>query len=367
MTVRRRNLAFDSALVPAIMKMSLIDPAFSYSCIVMSAAYSTIHKGSAKPDVEFMTVYGRATKTLHEQIARQASGTFSVPTIMAAVNLMMAHGIGFGDLTALTAHWKGIQALVRACGGFHLLSPVAAGLCLWLDYWFTLYTNREPVWTKQVITKPHIVLEDAPSRTCGAYFESTEAEVNFPESLLSVCFNTCRLIELLEDKVKDTSTLARWGYFGYKRDTMCTQNAIVHFEQHGQGTKSECLSLTMNLFLLLTLRMVPWKMPMIILCTQLREAIIRTNLDDYWAEDVDMLTWILFIAQAAGEHWKDKEWALELLRDTLEFRQGKTPNLWPQEWWEMERQNLQQFAWSEIFLDESFQKTSSRLVSWDES
>ena len=368
MTNPKRVLAFDTQYCSALVKAALADPALSYSCIAQSAAYSTIHgKGLSEPDIDFLTVYVRATKVLHEQIAKQTSGRCSDATIMAAVNLMMSHGIGFGDRLALVAHWKGIQTLVMACGGIHNISGQVAGLILWLDYWYTLYTNERPLYMDLVMTKPVILLDDPPDRTYGSSFESPEMEEAFSPELLSVCLDSCRLIELLEDKVNNTSSPARWQYFMYKRDTMCIRNAAVHYQQCGQGTKAECLSLTMNLFLLLTLRMVPWRMPLIIVCNQLRTALSCTDLDQHWGEDVDMLAWTLFILQAAAKYWDGAQWGLDLLEATLYFRRGLSTDLWPLDWWEMERQNLHGFAWSMIFLDEQFDQTRDKLSSCQES
>lgn len=370
MTNPKRVLAFDLQYCSALIKAALSDPALSYSCLAQSAAYSTIHgRGLSKPDVGFLSVYVRATQVLQEQIQQQSSGKYSNETIMAAVNLMMSHGIGFGDQLALTAHWQGIRTLVTACGGIHNVAGQVAGLILWLDYWYTLYTNRRPLYVDQVMTRPVIQLDNPPNQIYGSYFEQAEMEEAFAPQLLGICLDSCRLIELLEDKVHDTSTTARWQYFMYKRDSMCTRNAIVHHQQHSRGTEAECISLTMNLFLLLTLRMVPWRMPLIIVCDQLRVALSNTDLANNWSEHVDMLTWILFILQAAAQqsHWDGKKWALYLLGTALQFRRGKAVHLWPLDWWELERENVQTFAWSNVFLDESFRKTLGELATQDDN
>ncbi len=121
----------------------------------------------------------------------------------------------------------------------------------------------------------------------------------------------------------------------------------------------------MNLFLLLTLRMVPWRMPLITVCDQLRTALSSTDLAYYWDENVDMLTWILFMVQAASKYWNGSQWALELLQNTLRFRSGQSTDLWSSTEWELERQNLYSFAWSKIFLDEHFEETRAKLADHD--
>ena len=333
---------------------------------MQSAAYSIIHgKGLSNPDEDFMFVYMRATRVLHEQISNQSSGRYSDATIMAAVNLMMSHGIGFGNSLSLAAHWKGIQALVTACGGIHNVSPQVAGLILWLDYWHTLYTNKRPLYMDQNTIRAVIVLDNPPDRTYGSSFELAETIEKFPSDLVSSCLDNCRLIELHEDKVHNTSTPSRWQYFMYKRDSVCTRLAAVHYYQHCQGTKAECLSLTMNLFLLLTLRMVPWRMPVVTVCNQLKTALSCTDLAYYWDEDIDMLTWILFLVQAVSKYWDGTQWALELLEDTLRFQSGQSTDLWSSTEWELQRQNLYSFAWSKVFLDEHFEETRAKLADKD--
>ena len=116
------------------------------------------------------------------------------------------------------------------------------------------------------------------------------------------------------------------------------------------------------MILLLTLRMVPWKSPANELSDQLKTALIASGATtSFWRLDIDILLWILFILSAAGDHWDDRPWAIDLLQQTLEAKYGPLQVDWPTNWEEQETFNLKRFAWSDILLGPSFQNTCHEL------
>jgi hypothetical protein len=285
-----RRLAFDSTYSPVLLRQAYSDPATCHSCLAMSATYMAVHSQNLRaPDEKLSAVYEAALRALRAQLIREKAKPRAT-TVMAAVNLIMAQAIGMCDKEALVAHRTGIQGFVKAWGGIHNLEPQLVALIIWTDYWATMFTGLPPLYT-HLLSRMDIRLEKPPPRTCGSAFEEPRMRGLVSTILLENCQITCRLVELVQDKVNKTSTPARWQYFTYKRDTMATRNAVVHTELFGTGSKSECIGLAMNLLLFLTLRMVPWKSPSNELCDQMKTALIASGaVTDSWRTDIDICT-----------------------------------------------------------------------------
>ena len=356
-----KRLAFDSTYSPLLLKQAYADSATCYSCLAMAATYTAIHgRGLRAPDEKLSAVYELALRALRAQLIRE-QGKPRPTTVMAAVNLAMAQAVGMSDKDALGAHRIGIESFVRAWGGIHNLEPQLVSLIIWTDYWATLFTGLPPLYM-HLLSSVGIELEKPPLRRYGHAFEEPRMRDITSTMLLENCQITCRLVELVEDKVNKTSTTARWQYWTYKRDCMATRNAVVHSELFRAGTRAECISLTINMILLLTLRMVPWKSPANELSDQLKTALIASGATtSFWRLDIDILLWILFILSAAGDHWDNRPWAIDLLQQTLEAKYGPMQVDWPANWEEQETFNLTRFAWSDILLGPSFQNTCHEL------
>lgn len=359
--VTPRSLAFDSTYLPLLLKQAYADSATCHSCLAMASTYAAVHGQDLRtPDESLSRVYEAALRALRAQLI-QEKGKPRTTTVMAAVNLIMAQAIGMCDKEALNAHRTGIESFIRALGGIHNLEPQLVSLIIWTDYWATLFTGLPPMHT-HLLSSIDIKLERPPAQKYGHAFEEPRMRGIVSPLLLENCRITCRLIELVEDKVNKTSNPARWQYWTYKRDCLATRNAVVHSELFGAATKAECISLTMNIILLLTLRMVPWKSPANELCDQMKIALIASGArSSFWNLDIDILLYILFIVSAAGEHWDDRSWALDLLQQTLQAKYGPIQVDWPTNWEEQEIFNLKRFAWSEVLLGAAFQGTCHEL------
>jgi hypothetical protein len=362
MTSPARVRAFDEAYCSVMIHPALEDPALCQSVIAMAATYSAIHRRNLRaPDARLLSIYGRTFKVLRQQTDRAGGGKRPDTIIMATLNLLMCYGIAFGNKSSMAAHPATLRNLVNACGGIFNLSALPAALSLWADYYVTLYTGQTPVFLEQARVMPDIPLSNPPAVVYGRDLDSFRTGGLISQALLDVCLNTCRLTELLEDRVSGNTNQARWEYFNYKRNTMAMRNGMVHSELFGSGTKAECISLIHNLFLFLVLRLMPWNAPCINLCDQLRSALLASGLHDSWGRDIDVLLWVLFTLLAGAESWDDKNWALALLLRTLSHRYGSEQPKWPRDWCESQRLNLVRFTWSDTYLTPSF-KTTCRDV-----
>jgi hypothetical protein len=364
MTNPVRIMAFDAAYCPLLIRQALADPALCHSFIAMAATYSAIHgRGVQAPDAKLFSIYDRTFRVLRQQVSQTSSGKPSDSTIMAAINLLMCHGLAFGDKSAIAAHPAALKTLVDACGGIANLNGQPAALTLWADFYVTLYTGQTPVFLEQAGVMPDIPLSNPPPAVYGGILDDLMTRGLISTALSNVCYNTCRLTELLEDRVSGNTNPARWEYFHYKRNTMAMRNGSVHAELSGSGTKAECISLVLNLFMFLVLRLMPWKAPVANLCDQLQTALLATGLQDYWGRDIGVLLWVLFTLVASAEHWQGKPWALRVLLNTLSCHYGCEPDGWPPNWCELQWLNLMRYAWSEIYLRKSFQKTCRELMT----
>jgi hypothetical protein len=363
MTSPVRILAFDSAYLPLLLRQALTDPALCHTLIAMAATYSSVHgKCLQAPDAKLFSIYGRTFRVLRQHVSQNRHRRPSDSTIMAAINLLMCHGLAFGDKSAIAAHPVALKNLVDGCGSISNLNGQPAALTLWADYYVTLYTGEKPNFLEQAGVMPDVPLSNPPPAVYGGGLESLVERGLISPALLDVCQQTCRLTELLEDRVSGNANQARWEYFNYKRNTMAMRNGCVHAELFGSGTKAECISLVHNLYMFLALRLMPWKAPIVNLCDQLRSALLASGLNDYWAGDVNVLTWVLFILLASAKHWEGKQWALQLLLDTLSHHYASELTHWPPNWFELQRLNLMRFTWSETYLSESFKTTCRDLA-----
>lgn len=368
MTDPVRIRAFDSAYCPILIRQALADPALCHTYIAMAATYSAIHGQSLQaPDAKLFSIFDRTFRVLRQQISQNRRAKPSDSLIMAAINLLMCHGLAFGDRTAIAAHPVALKNLVDACGGIANLSSQPASLTLWADFYVTLYTGQKPTFLEQAAVMPDIPLSNSPPVMYGGSLDGLVARGLISPALLNVCQNTCRLTELLEDRVAGNANPARWEYFNYKRNTMAMRNGTMHAALFASGTKAECIGLVHNLFLFLVLRLMPWKVLILNLCDQLRTALVATGLQDYWRQDRDVLLWVLFMLLAGAEQWRDKQWALRLLSEMLSNYYGCKAEHWPPDWCEMQRLNLMRFTWSEIYLTASFTTTCREVVMINQS
>lgn len=358
-----RVRAFDVAYCSVMIHQALVDPALCHTVIAMAATYSAIHRhGLRAPDAKLLSIYDRTFKILRQQTAQADQSKQSSLIVMAMLNLLLCYGLAFGDKSIIAAHPTTMKNLVNACGGISNLSAQPAALSLWSDYYVTLYTGKKPTFLEEATVLPDIPLSNPPAAVYGCDLDDLRARGLISQKLLDICLNTCRLTELLEDRVSGNIIPARWEYFNYKRNAMPMRNGIVHAELFGSGTKAECIGLVHSLFLFLVLRLMPWNAPVINLCEQLQSALLASGLHDYWGSDIDVLLWVLFTLLAGAEGWDGKYWALELLLDTLTYRYRSEPSKWPLDWCEKQRRNLVRFTWSNLYLTVSLKATCQDLV-----
>jgi hypothetical protein len=91
-------------------------------------SHSWPRSSSSGRDAKLLSIYGRTFKVLHRQAGRADQGKQLDTTIMATLNLMLCHGLSFGDISIMAAHPAALKNLVDACGGISNLNAQPATL-----------------------------------------------------------------------------------------------------------------------------------------------------------------------------------------------------------------------------------------------
>jgi hypothetical protein len=149
---------------------------------------------SSGRDAKLLSIYGRTFKVLHRQADH---GKQLDTTITATLNLLLCHGLAFGDISVMAAHPAALKNLVDACGGISNLNAQPAVLTLWSDLHVTLHTGKKPVFLEQAGAMPNIPLFNSPAATYRCGLADPWARGLISQTLLDVCPNTCRRIDLL--------------------------------------------------------------------------------------------------------------------------------------------------------------------------
>lgn len=340
-----------------------------HSLVAVSALWHLARRTEQKPDVRLLSLHGQAVASLRKALSKP-SDAYSDTTIVAAV-LLTHQQILLGSKVGLESQMKGIQALVNARGGFHNIGSVAA-LVLWVDYLSSLYTDKEPYFTWPI--DPAIRLTDEHEPIYGAAFSEPCITFDLDHDIRLLCIDSCRIIELLERVVDCGQTLGTLEYYRYKRNVIAFQHAVLHARFHEKGTLDECVSLAMNMVLLKIFYMHVLQASVMDLSLKLQMALLKTDLDNFWPGQTDLLVWVLFVATSlVPDTFQDESWFLGQLRDAMAFRFeistgshiGSSSSLaglpYPPVWRDYLQRTVERHAWSHPILSASFNKTYDLL------
>ena len=366
-----RQLMFDKSFYPFLFPQAMRNPALCMSIVAMASTFIAIHHRKVKaPDEEVLTTYGQCFDTLRKQIDLEGTTGLSESTIMAAVNLVMCCGIGFGDHEAALTHWNGVLALLDRAN-----SAILPGRFLAfrdsMEYWLVLTAGLPP---RQVEWPVRVLHELPPLEVYGKGFPrlfETQMMWCIPAAKLqTVCLNTCRATECLEDCVTDSANLSVTSpstYFEYLRGIVQRQNIQAYSELANTDTVAECVSVTLNIFFLLVLRMTPWRAPIEHLCAQLRASLQASRLEleddgntpesetnDNDPETTrDVYLWMLIVYACALQFCHSefgKEWAASSIRRVCRQDVDTFGDMWEQ----TTLQRMRLFCWSDRFLLKHF-------------
>jgi hypothetical protein len=305
-------------------------------------------------------LHGQAIRTFRQELSNPATA-HSNATILAAACLTHLQVL-CRSRSGLKAHVDGIHAIVNARGGLHNVGFVAH-IILWIDYYTSLYVNEEPRFTWPM--NNDIRLSTSPEHIYGSAFESRQLKTQLDPDLRQLCIEVCRIVELLESTTGKGSSKSVQDYYRYKRTTMCVQLGRLHARFHGQGTINECVSLTINIFVLKVFFMHVLDESRMDLCSKLRIALELTNVKFLQYEHMDLLTWVLFAAGSLAPNMSQwKGWFVDRLKAALaaHFTPATDTSFLDMYLKEYTAKVLQNHAWSEKLLAHVFETTLGLLT-----
>ncbi|KAJ9649139.1 hypothetical protein H2198_010947, partial [Neophaeococcomyces mojaviensis] len=147
----QKLLSFDSGHYSWLLPRAMQNGALFMSLIAMSATYAAVHgRMLDAPDAAVLATYSCAYQELQRQIDRERSeeSQISESTIMAAIDLVMCCGIGFGDWKLVLLHWTGVRALLPDPTR-SLYSGALLGFINFIEHWLVLtagFKPRNPNW-----------------------------------------------------------------------------------------------------------------------------------------------------------------------------------------------------------------------------
>jgi hypothetical protein len=334
--------------------------ALCQSIVAGSAVWHGSYRGHLEPDTRILSLHGQAIQTFREALNNSATA-YSNPTILAAATLTHQQVL-CRNRSGLKIHVDGIQTLVNARGGLHNVGWVAQ-IILWIDYYTCLYVNQEPRFTWPMDN--NIRLSTSPEQKYGSAFESLQLETMLDPDLRQLCFEVCRIVELLESTTGKGSSKSVQDYYRYKRTMMGVQLGHIHARLHGQGTINECVSLTLNIIVLKVFYMHVLDESRMDLCGKLRIALELTGDDFLQNEHMDLLTWILFAAGALAPNMSPwKGWFIDRLKTAVaaHFTHATEPSFLELYLKGYVGRVLKDHAWSDKLLAHVFETTLGLLT-----
>lgn len=377
---QRTSLAFARETNSSLLAQALTDDALCMSLISLSMAFSLDRRAQAGLELtaQSLQMFNKACQLISYKIKNGPGES----TLVAALAMTVAQGTFTGNRDAIRAHLQGAHGIIISLGGVTRIR--GALLRLFHDIvWAAalLDVNLAHDIQDQVSA---ITLQDPPELLYGSAFHEL-ADCIDPK-LLSVCVDTCRLTELLEDQTLALANArspnqSRWTYFHYLRDASLVRLVQLHAKHKNSNSIDECIGLTINLYVLSVLIVCPYRMPQIRVCARI-QCILKL---DGWSVTTESMNsrytvasttvsanilcpirlWILFVTsnalQQIGQTLDGCILDLLLRELTAYFR--CTYEGWPDDWRERQLASLKSFCWSEVFLTKRYQITCDLIVA----
>ena len=336
-------------LAPAAM----IDPAVCLSVISMSATAAGMRIGQQARNALSQALYSQANRLLRGRLGNHPS---TDETIIAATTLWVV-SLPFGNETVVIQNRTVVRDLVTKRGGPFLLGGVLAEYITWAEILSALWLNNEPYILSEAI--PGFLIAPPPI-IYGAAFHSPHALESLHPSTIEICLTMCRLTELLEKAVREDATPQEYIYFYSTLKWVSIQRARFRAGCYNSGTKDECISNVIEIFRINVFSTQPENKSFNSrFCSQLRSALLRTNITSYWDEQIQILIWALFVVGTIDYKWESRHWFMDLLRQSISYRYANRD--WPSTWREEALQNLTSFLWSELRFAEPFVRICDEL------
>lgn len=249
------DTVFDEMVL--IFRPQLRDPAFKQSiyrlafhnpvyCLTLVAqAHMTAMKDSVTPldpagDALTDTIYTRLLKMTREKI--EFFDLDDVDVLLMAIVVLCEYDLQLHQYDALSTHHNGMKVLVSKRGGIHNLG-LSLPYVLRMDRFLAIRLNQMPQFASLDNTTANVMAHQTQEESLyGSYFQ--ESSSGLSEQVGSVCSDSARLLEIMEDlditfnhaKVPDAPN-PKIEYFYFIRENIEVRYSILN-HQSNRGNAS---------------------------------------------------------------------------------------------------------------------------------
>jgi len=334
------------------------DPTLCLGVLACAAAAIPNRLGQSGKNVTALYLVGMAMQALRERVNSDPQN-ITDSTIVAATFLWAVNSL-LGDPAAMKMHAASVYSLVLARGGLGRLGMTGAAAMFinWIDILHGM-TLVEPCHFQEVVAPGPF--KRPPAHIYGAFFETERAIVLLDRRLIEVCRDSCRDSEILEKAVESGISAAEYVHLVSRLRYSLIQRTNLHAEFDNSGSANECVIIALESIHMMTFHMAQdQKILLKDMTRRFVRALRQTGGSTFWAKDVKVLIWILFVMVLVPYEFDSKDWCMDILVRTLVSQFGDDE--WPQDWQEQVRKGyLQPFVWSNARCAQPFKKICQSL------
>lgn len=326
------------------------DSALCLAILAASAALLPQRSGLPAENVAVLTLFDQAMYQLRERLStaptQVTDATVAAATFLWAINSLL------DDPHSMQQHGKSVHALVSGRGGLSNLglSGAVAQLVVMVDCLNAIISGEQARYSNTNDTPP---LEDQPTPLCGAYFRGPRAQQSVDPDLIRICVESASIANLLERMIRKQPTTSDYFHAISKLSIIGSDTINIYARLKGTGSKDECVCLAVQLMnILLYWRPREQQMMVTTLASRLIKALSRQEMQQYWLAEMELLVWILFIIAMIPHDFDGKEWAMDLLCQSLCSKLGSGE--WPDDWQDTVRRVVLNFVWCDTRLSVNF-------------
>lgn len=333
---------FPIKVIDAILPLVMDSPVLFQSLIAVGATSRAAQTGTPRTQASVLRHHGKSLRLLLE--ACQTLPANNPSAVIIAATWIQRNHLLLGDAPAsLKAHQQGINALVKAHGGLHNLSPMAAYMVENLDATYSLSMDTEPSYN---IPVPSLKLPDH-TLQCGKRFERLSEYPELNPNLLATISDGRLLWDVITLQTRHPAAVSpkQLHYFAYLFARMQRDLIMLNALYHNTHSNDECLVLIQLIFIN-HLRGF----------SRLYERLARRFLANLSYEapatfflhsEPELLMWMLCICFVAVQAAEDRQRCLHWLRRAQDVRKLG-------DWDDFRTHSLDGYMWMEEYHGEVF-------------
>lgn len=316
-----------------------------------------------------MVLYTRALAGFRTMLAtiQHSPDPEQIELALVIISILLSYDALYAKFPELKLHRDGMQRLVHLRGGLDYLT-VSLPYVLHFDRISATMLNASPAFSQQSTPELHSYRLSWPAY--GGRFAQIRQQGRSPFSLrtLEHCERTNNLIRLCDSLSRDQTPESENGHsnsysniehFCTERDRVDEEFASIHGLVVDDGSIDKCI--------LWASRIVEYPVTWANYCPtyigllfeKLHESIRDPDLESQWAEQTDVLTWILFVMAISLTGFEGRPEVVVSLQELIGSKYGTRD--WPRDWWEEELVNLRGFVWCDNYFGQRYEALCREL------